>query len=277
MDNRPIGIFDSGLGGLNGLRAVRRFLPEENIVYFADSGRLPYGAKSRGQLRVMARQDLSFLSSFDVKAILIACGTLSSNAADILDRWPIPAVGVLTSSADWMSRLEGSGAVAVIATEASIRSGSYQQALTAACPDREVVAVPCPDFVPLIESGHCSPEDPKLSDAVSRYLQPVREIGAEVLLLGCTHYDIISEAISRFLGPDTTLVSAAESGAAALCSRLLKEGRTGGSGETRFFTSGEREAFSDAAALFLGCRADEIAAEAISPEPIPEVSQESTP
>ena len=216
MDNRPIGIFDSGLGGLNGLRALRRFLPDENIVYFADSGRLPYGAKSRPQLRGMAKQDLRFLSSFDVKAILIACGTLSSNAGDILAGWPIPTVGVLTSSADWMRRLEGSGPIAVIATEASIRSGSYQSALHEACPTREVVAIPCPDFVPLIESGHCSAEDPAIRDAVSRYLQPAREAGAEALLLGCTHYDIIGDVISRFLGPDITLVSAAASGAAAL-------------------------------------------------------------
>ena len=264
MDNRPIGIFDSGLGGLNGLRALRRFLPDENIVYFADSGRLPYGAKSRPQLRGMAKQDLRFLSSFDVKAILIACGTLSSNAGDILAGWSIPTVGVLTSSADWMRRLEGSGPIAVIATEASIRSGSYQSAL------HEVVAIPCPDFVPLIESGHCSAEDPAVRDAVSRYLQPAREAGAEALLLGCTHYDIIGDAISRFLGPDITLVSAAESGAAALCSRLLKEGRTGGSGETRFFTSGDSRAFSEAAALFLGCGAAEVSTEAVPPEPIPE-------
>ena len=270
-DNRPIGVFDSGLGGLNGLRALRRFLPDENIVYFADSGRLPYGAKTRGQLREMANQDLSFLSSFGVKAILIACGTLSSNAGDILAGWPIPTVGVLTSSADWMSRLEGSGPIAVIATEASIRSGSYQAAFREACPSREVVAVPCPDFVPLIESGHCMPEDPLVQDAVSRYLQPVRDAGAEALLLGCTHYDIIGEAIARFLGPEITLVSAAESGAAALCSRLLKENLTGGSGETRFFTSGNDREFSEAAALFLGCRAEEISVEAVSPKPIPDL------
>ena len=255
MDNRPIGIFDSGLGGLNGLRALRRFLPDENLVYFADSGRLPYGAKSRSQLRGMAKQDLRFLSSFDVKAILIACGTLSSNAGDILAEWPIPTVGVLTSSADWMRRLEGSGPIAVIATEASIRSGSYQAALREACPKREVVAIPCPDFVPL--------------DAVRRYLQPARDAGAEALLLGCTHYDIIQDAISRFLGPDITLVSAAESGAAALCSRLLKEGRTGGCGETRFFTSGDSRAFSEAAALFLGCAAEEVPTESVPPEPLP--------
>ncbi|MBQ9662650.1 MAG: glutamate racemase [Oscillospiraceae bacterium] len=273
MDNRPIGIFDSGLGGLNGLRALRRFLPDENIVYFADSGRLPYGAKARGQLRVMAEQDLSFLSSFGVKAILIACGTLSSNAGDILAGWPIPTVGVLTSSADWMSRLEGGGPIAVIATEASIRSGSYQAALREACPSREVVAVPCPDFVPLIEGGHCGPDDPQVQDAVSRYLQPVRDAGAEALLLGCTHYDIIGEAIARFLGPEITLVSAAASGAVALCSRLLKAGMTGGgSGETRFFTSGDGEEFTHAASLFLGCDASGISVEAVAPKPIPAVS-----
>lgn len=269
MDNRPIGVFDSGLGGLNGLLALRRFLPDENIVYFADSGRLPYGAKARGQLREMAKQDLSFLSSFGVKAILIACGTLSSNAGDILDTWSIPTVGVLRSSADWMRRLEGSGPIAVIATEASIRSGSYQRILHDSCPDREVIAVPCPDFVPMIESGHCSPEDPLVQNAVSRYLQPVREIGAEALLLGCTHYDIIREAISRFLGPDITLVSAAESGAVALCSLLLKAGKTGGRGETRYFTSGDCECFSRSASLFLGCDASDVPASSVPPQPLP--------
>ena len=107
MDNRPIGIFDSGLGGLTGLKALRELLPEENIIYFADSGRLPYGEKTRAQLRCMAEQNLRFLSGFGVKAILVACGTMSSNAADILEAWPVPAVGVLSSSADWMRRLPG--------------------------------------------------------------------------------------------------------------------------------------------------------------------------
>ena len=271
MDNRPIGVFDSGLGGLNGLLALRRFLPDENIVYFADSGRLPYGAKTRDQLREMAKQDLSFLSSFDVKAILIACGTLSSNAGDILDAWPVPTVGVLRSSADWMSRLEGGGPIAVIATDASIRSGSYQRSLQETCPDREVVSVPCPDFVPLIESGHCTPEDPLVQDAVRRYLQPVRDVGAEALLLGCTHYDIISEAISRFLGPEIRLVSAAESGAAALCSLLLKAGLTGGCCETRYFTSGDSDDFSRSASLFLGCDACTVSASSLPPQPLPTI------
>ena len=270
MDNRPIGIFDSGLGGLTGLKALRRFLPEENIVYFADSGRVPYGEKTRVQLRGMARQNLSFLSGFGVKAILIACGTLSSNAGDILAEWPVPAVGVLSSSADWMSRLEGDSPVAVIATAASISSGAYQRALEAACPGRRVLGIPCPDFVPLIESGHTDASDPLVQDAVRRYLQPAREADAGVLLLGCTHYGIIEDAITDFLGPEVTLVSAAESGAAALCSQLLKRKMTGGSGNIRYYTSGDPEVFAEAASLFLGCREEEIHAEAVPPQPIPE-------
>lgn len=270
MDNRPIGIFDSGLGGLTGLKALRRFLPEENIVYFADSGRVPYGEKTRVQLRGMARQNLSFLSGFGVKAILIACGTLSSNAGDILAEWPVPAVGVLSSSADWMSRLEGDSPVAVIATAASIASGAYQRALEAACPGRRVLGIPCPDFVPLIESGHTDASDPLVQDAVRRYLQPAREADAGVLLLGCTHYGIIEEAITDFLGSEVTLVSAAESGAAALCSLLLKRKMTGGSGNIRYYTSGDPAVFAEAASLFLGCREEEIHAEAVPPQPIPE-------
>ena len=269
MDNRPIGIFDSGLGGLTGLKALREFLPEENIVYFADSGRVPYGEKTREQLRGMAKQDLSFLTGFGVKAILIACGTLSSNAGDILYDWPVPAVGVLTSSADWMHRLEGKGPVAVIATAASIRSGGYQRELEKACAGRKVIGVACPDFVPLIESGHIAADDPLLRDAVQRYLQPVRETQAEALLLGCTHYGIIEEAIREFLGSDTTIVSAAESGAAALCSRLLKEGKTGGTGEIRYYTSGDPEQFSRAAALFLGEGFGTVSAQAVAPQLLP--------
>ena len=270
MDSRPIGIFDSGLGGLTALAALRRFLPDENIVYFADSGRMPYGEKTREQLRVMAKQNLSFISSFDVKAILVACGTMSSTCGDLLEDWPIPTVGVLHSSADWMRRLEGSGPIAVIATEASIRSGSYQRELEKSCPGREVLPISCPDFVPLIESGHIQPDDPLLRDAVSRYLLPLRENQAKALLLGCTHYGIIETAIRQFLGPEITLVSAAESGAAALCSRLLKENRTGGNRQTLYYTSGKEQDFSTAASLFLRCKKEDIRAEAIAPEPIPE-------
>ena len=270
MDNRPIGIFDSGLGGLTGLFAVHALLPNENIVYFGDTGRIPYGEKTRSQLRDMAIQNLEFVSSFGVKAILAACGTISANAADLLEAWPIPCFGVLDSSADWLSRLPGGGPIAIAATEAAVRSGAYQTALQRACPGRRVFAVPCPSFVPLIESGHRDLSDPLIREAVRCSLAPVREAGAEALLLGCTHYGIISPAISDYLGSGIRLVSAAECGAAAVCAFLMKSGCTGhGHGTIICHTSGDVGQFSDMAARLFGPLPPDFRVEAAPLLPIP--------
>jgi len=252
MDNRAIGIFDSGLGGLTAVRALRALLPEENIVYFADTGRMPYGGRSLEQIRRMALQDLEFVASYGVKAVLVACGTISSNAPELLDGFRLPAFGVLRSGVRAMAELPGEGSLAVIATEASIRSGSFERALREACPGREILPVPCPDFVPLIESGHTQPGDPLLRASVERTLRPLRERGAEAVLLGCTHYGLIAGAITEFLGAQVKLVGAADSAAQTLCAYLTAEGLTGGSGEERYFTSGSGADFARAAATFLG-------------------------
>ena len=269
MDNRPIGILDSGVGGLTGLKALRAFLPDENVVYFADSGRMPYGGRPRGQIQSMTRQGLEFLNGFDVKAILVACGTISSNAEALLHEWPVPAVGVLYPPVERIRREAGSGKIAVIATEASVRSGRYRQELEKSCSGREILEIACPDFAPLIESGHINAGDPLLQDAVERYLHPLRKEHVSMVLLGCTHYGIIGEVIQDYLGPETRLVSAAESGAAALCSGLLKQKQTGGSGETRFFTSGDPAAFAATAAILLGSETGEICVEGVAPPATP--------
>ncbi len=249
MDNRAVGIFDSGLGGLTALSALQELLPEENIIYFGDTGRLPYGEKTRPQLRRMAVQDLELIAAHDVKAIIVACGTLSSNAADLLDGFAIPTFGVLKAGVAGMRRVPGTGLLGVIATEASVRSGSFERALREACPGRKILAVPCPDFVPLIESGHGS-EDPAVRDAVARYCAPLR--GADAVLLGCTHYGIIEEALREYLGEETALVSAAYCGAAQAAQYLIVNGMTGGSGEERFLCSGGAEDFTRAASTLLG-------------------------
>lgn len=249
MDNRPIGIFDSGLGGLTAVKALRGLLKSENIIYFADSGRMPYGGRSRSQLRRMARQDLDFFASRDVKAILVACGTLSSNAADLLEENRIPCFGVLKAGVEGMARLPGDGPLGIIATEATIRSGAFEQALRERCPGREIRALACPGFVPLIESGHTDPADPQLRQAME-ILEPLR--GCDGLLLGCTHYGIIAQAIREKLGPETALLEASACGAQAVKEALLARGLTGGSGEERYYTSGSAEAFGKAASLFLG-------------------------
>ena len=258
MDNRPIGIFDSGLGGLTALRALRQHMPEEDIIYFADAGRVPYGGRSREQIRRMAVQDLDFVAGFGVKAILVACGTISSNAPDLLQSYAVPAFGVLTPGVEAMACVPGEAPLGVIATEASIRSGAFEKALQAACPGREILAVPCPSFVPLIESGHTEPDDPLLRWAVENSLTPLKERGAAAVLLGCTHYGIIASSIRDYLGEGAALYGAADCGAAALRDYLQGNSLTGGQGRERYYTSGSGEEFARKAALFLGREIDGV-------------------
>ncbi len=250
MDNRPIGVFDSGLGGLTGLAELRRLMPEENIVYFGDTGRLPYGEKTLAQLRVMAGQNLSLMERHGVKTILVACGTLSSNTPELLDAFPIPTIGVLRPSVAAMAAIPGDGPLGILATAATIRSGAFERALRAACPGREIIPVPCPELVPLIETGHAAPEDPLLQAAAARYTAPLQNAAA--VLLGCTHYGIVEEALRRCLPAETVLVSAAACGAAAVREHLEAHGLRGGEGEEQYLTSGDPAAFEASASLLLG-------------------------
>lgn len=252
MDNRPIGIFDSGFGGLTAVRALRALCPEENIVFFADNGRAPYGGRPLRQLRHMAHQNLDMAASCGAKVIFAACGTLSSNAADILRAYRVPAFGVLDAAVAEVAREGKSGPVGVIATEATVRSGAFDRALRAACPGREVVSVPCPDFVPLIESGCVGRDDPALKAAVEEYLRPLKERGVSSLLLGCTHYGLISEALRDELGEEVRLVDASACAAAFIKNYLEENGLCGGEGTLRCLTSGEREHFERLSPLFLG-------------------------
>ena len=184
MDNRPIGVFDSGFGGLTAVRTIRQLLPEENIIYFADSGRAPYGGRSREELAVMALQDMEFLLGHNVKAIVAACGTVSSNVPRLLENCPVRTFGVVKSAARAMAEAAGDAPIGIIATEASIRSGSFKREIEALGVKREIVCCPCPDFVPLIESGHTRSDDPTVCEAVARYLEPMRRAGISALLLG---------------------------------------------------------------------------------------------
>ena len=251
MDNRPIGIFDSGLGGLTAAKALRELLPNEDIIYFADSGRCPYGPRPASQLRRMAVQDMDFTAARGVKAIIAACGTVSSNAPDLLDGYRLPVFGVLKAGVAEMSRTEGAAPLGVIATEASIKSGSFARALGALCPGREILSIACPEFVPLIERGFGS-GDGEVAAAVERALGPLKAAGAAALLLACTHYGIIGEAISAYLGAGTRIVGAADCAARQLRDYLVENGLTGGSGRESYYTSGSPEEFSRMAALFLG-------------------------
>ena len=246
MDNRPIGVFDSGLGGLTAVRKLRRILPDENIIYFGDTGRMPYGGRPRGQMRTIARQNIAFAESFGVKVILAACGTISSNAQDILAANATKTVGVLTPGAEMLAET-GRKKLGVIATKTSIESGAFQAEISRLAPEAEVTALACPEFVPMIEGGHYLPDDPIVRNVVSRSLEPLKSVGA--LLLGCTHYGLIADAISAYLGSDVILVGAADASAQYLSENnlLASDG-----GDESYYTSGSTADFESLAPVMLG-------------------------
>lgn len=253
MDTRPIGVFDSGVGGLTGLRALLRMLPGEDFVYFSDSGRMPYGPRPKAELCRIARQDMDYLASCGVKAILSACGTISSAARAELAAYPVPAFGVVDPAVEAMAALPGDGPLCVLATAATIESGDFTEKLPRSLQARrEIVGVPCPEFAPMIEAGHISRSDPVLRDAVARALAPVRDRRFDAVLLGCTHYGFIEDAIRDALGAEVKLLSAADCGAEALRDYLAQNDLTGGGrGERRFYVSGDTEAFQSFAVPYL--------------------------
>ena len=251
MDNRPIGIFDSGLGGLTAVRVLRRLMPDENIIYFADTGRMPYGGRSGAQIRQIAVQNIAFAEKHGVKAILAACGTISSNAPDILSANRIKTVGVLAPGAKELAET-GHKRLGVIATKCSVESGAFQRELLRLRPDAEVTALACPEFVPMIERGRYTANDAEVRKTVAETLRPLKEAGVEALLLGCTHYGLIAEAISDYLGKDVALIGAADASARVLKAYIEAEGMQADGGDEQYYTSGSVEDFTALAPIMLG-------------------------
>lgn len=251
MSNKPIGVFDSGLGGLTAVRELRKLMPDENIVYFGDTGRMPYGGRPREQMRVIARQNIDFVERFDVKAVLVACGTISSTSPDILQANKIKTIGVLTPGATELAAT-GKRRLGVIATEASIKSGAFQKMIAELRPDASVLAAACPKFVPMIESGRTSADDDLVRSTVASSLAAFKDYGVEALLLGCTHFGLIGDAISDFLGHDVQLIGASDASARSLARYLRESGLAGGDGEEKYYTSGSVSDFESLAPLMLG-------------------------
>ena len=255
MDRRPIGVFDSGLGGLTAVRELARLMPEEELVYFGDTGRVPYGGRSRDILVQYARQDVRFLRSFDPKAIVIACGTVSSTALDVLRREnDIPVFGVVEPAARAAAECSANGRVGLIGTKATIRSGAYERELLRLRPDAVVTAEACPLFVPLVENGRFRPGDSVVETVAAEYLAPMKAQGVDTLILGCTHYPLIKEMIGWYMGRNVTLVDPAQTAAHHLERTLSERGLKGNheKGEAHFYVSDVPDSFAQTADLFLG-------------------------
>ena len=220
---RPIGVFDSGMGGLTVLRALHQRLPAEDLVYFGDTARVPYGTKGARTVRAFARQDAGFLVSLGVKMIVVACNTASAFALDYLSEvCPVPVLGVITPGVATALVATRGGAVGVIGTSGTIRSGRYQEGLGLAMAPERIFAQECPLFVPLVEEGLTEHALTEL--AVSEYLTPLREADVDTLILGCTHYPVLKPAIGRFMGEDVVLVDSAEALADAAALKLSEAG-----------------------------------------------------
>ena len=255
MDQRPIGVFDSGLGGLTAVHSLWRILPEEDLIYFGDTARVPYGGRSRETILKYARQDVRFLRSFDLKAILIACGTVTTTSLDILQAEnDLPMVGVVEPTCRRAALVTKNRRVGLIATAASVRSGAYEAALRRLDPEIRVFSRACPLLVPLVENGRVRPGDVVIEAVAREYLTPLKEAGVDTLILGCTHYPLLTDVIGGIMGPGVELVSAGEESAFEL-KRMLKardlradEARRG---ETVFYVSDRVEDFEQTASLFL--------------------------
>lgn len=255
MDQRPIGVFDSGLGGLTALRELRHILPGEDLVYFGDTGRVPYGTKGRDTILRYARQDVALLRTFAPKAIVVACGTVSANAlTELTAENDLPIFAVVSPAARAAVEHTKNKKVGLIGTSASIRSGAYEREMALLDPTVTVTAQACPLFVPLVENGRFRPGDVVIETVAAEYLAPLKEAGVDTLVLGCTHYPLLEKVIGAYMGPEVRLINSGAEGAraAADCLRERDALAGPGRGSCRCFVSDRQEDFSRLASTFLG-------------------------
>jgi len=251
---RPIGVFDSGVGGLTVFQAIERALPGEPLIYLGDTARVPYGIKSAETVVRYSREAAHFMRSRNVKLLVVACNTASAVAIDALGEEEIPVLGVIAPGARRAVELTRHGRIGVIGTRATIGSGAYQHAIHELRADVEVLARPCPLFVPLAEEGWT---DNEIAQRVAEtYLEPFREAGVDTLVLGCTHYPLLRATIGRVMGPEVQLVDSAEA-VAAEAQRLLyggppPPGNGRGGREEHLFVTDAPEPFQQVAERFLG-------------------------
>ena len=253
MDNRPIGVFDSGLGGLTAVRRLQELLPSEDIVYFGDTGRVPYGTRSEETIRRYASEDCQLLMRENVKFIIAACGTVSSVAKDVLENLSVPAIGVVQPTAAAAAAATQNGRIGIIGTAATISSASFEKELLHINPRLSVTAVACPLLVSLVENGWIQLGDDVATPAVRRYLQTIKDDNVDTLILGCTHFPILAPIIQAELGERVTLIDSGYETAKRCAAILGNEQRhTDGRGTCRYFVSDQPDGFSRVAEIFLG-------------------------
>jgi glutamate racemase len=266
-DPRPIGVFDSGVGGLTVARAIFDLLPDEPVVYVGDNGRFPYGPRSFHEIRGFAMEIAGYLVARDVKMLVVACNSIEVAAiADVAGAHGVPVVGVIDPGVRAAVRATRNRRIGLIGTEATVASGAYERAVLATGADVRFFSGACPAFVEHVERGDTSSD--QLRSVAAGYLEPLRHEGVDTLILGCTHYPMLSGLLQVVMGDDVVLVSSAEETAkdvyAALVSSDLQREDLGEPNH-EFLTTGDPEQFRRVAHHFLGPQIGGIGAVAVEP------------
>lgn len=256
-NNSPIGIFDSGVGGLTVLREIVKLLPREDIVYFGDVGRTPYGGRSKEIITEFTRQDISFLCEQKVKYIICACNTASSTALyELKNDFSIDMIGVIEPGAKASVEKTKNGKVGVIGTNATINSNAYATIIHSINPDLKVFSLACPLFVPIAEEGYIEKEATYL---IARdYLQTMIDVGIDTLVMGCTHYPLLKNIITEIMGDNVTIIDSGEETAKTAIEILKQNNLLDRSnkdkikGEIKYFVSDVPDKFSGVAGRFMG-------------------------
>lgn len=250
---KAIGVFDSGLGGLTVLKALMRNLPSEDLVYFGDTARVPYGTKSRESIIQFSKENVSLLLEYQVKMIVVACNSSSSHALPLLRQmFNIPILGVIEPGVQKAIRLTRNKVVGVIATPATIASGAYPRLLKEQAPAVKVFSQPCPLFVPLVEEGWLNKK--VTFEIAEEYLQKMKKAKVDTLILGCTHYPLLKPVLRRVMGPNVRLIDSAEEVARVVKNLLVENGwdrKKEGRAQYRFLVSDQTDHFKRQAKKFL--------------------------
>ena len=253
MKNHPIGVFDSGLGGLTVIKAIQKELPKEKLIYFGDTARIPYGTKSPDTIIRYARQIIRFFRKTEkVKCVVVACNTSSAWALDTIRKdFALPILGVIEPGAFAAVEATRNGRIGVIGTEGTIASGAYGRAIRTLMPKAKVFSKACPLFVPLVEEGKLS--GPITQSVVGEYLRPLLKAKIDTLVLGCTHYPLLKKTIAKVAGKKVRIVDSAEETARSLHRNLEMHGiELSGKGGSKYFVSDLSRKFKEQAQRFLG-------------------------
>lgn len=253
MDNRSIGVFDSGLGGLTAVKEIMKLFPDENIVYFGDTGRVPYGTRSKETILKYTHSDIRFLLSCNVKMIIIACGTASSAALpEIKNDFNVPIFGVVDAGCYEAVRVTKNKKIGIIGTSATIKSGAYTKYIKEYDSGIQTFERACPLFVPLVENGHFDTPVSRL--VVEEYLCDIKKAGVDTLILGCTHYPLLRQAISDYMGGTVKLISPGEEVAKYLRKKLTGDmchTPVADKAQYSFYVSDSIESFEELGSIFL--------------------------